>query len=137
MVTLYHREGAGYTAKAWRNASILSLVEKLPGNIPLISNETALLLFSTGRPAYELSELADHTIQTITNRYGDNLADPAQIIFRENGAALVLFNTRYQQFQELYGNQSIPRMENLTSDLSLYAQTAEGEIYFYSPTQLP
>jgi hypothetical protein len=137
LVSLYHREGAGYTAKAWRNAKILNLVEQLPGKTPIISNESALLLFYTGRPAYDLSELADQTIQTLANRYGDDLADPAQIIFRENGAALVLLNTRYQQFQELYGDKSAIRLKNLTRDLSLYAQTPDGEIYFYSPEQLP
>ncbi len=137
LVSLYHREGAGYTAKAWRNTKILNLVEILPAETPIISNESAFLLFYTGRPAYDLSELVDQTIQTLTNRYGDDLADPAQIIFRENGAALVLFNTRYQQFQELYGDKSAIRLKNLTRNLSLYAQTPDGEIYFYSPEQLP
>ena len=137
IVSRFHQEGAGYTSPAWRNMKLINLVEQLPGNIPIISNESAAVLFFTGRPAYDLSELADQTPQAINSRYGDDPGDPAQSVFRENGAALVLFNSRYQQFQELYGDQSILRQENLTRGLTLFAQTAEGEIYFYSPTQLP
>jgi hypothetical protein len=137
LVSRYHQEGAGYTGRAWQNSSIFKLVELLPGNLPIISNESAAVLFFTGRPAYDLSELADQTPQSIANRYGDDPADPAQRVFRVNGAALVLFYTSYQQFQELYGDQSSLRLDNLTRDLSLYAHTSDGDIYFYSPAQLP
>ncbi len=137
LVSSYHQGGAGYTSKAWRNAIIIKQVEQLPTDIQLISNESALVLFYTGRPAYDLSELAGLAPQTITNRYGDDPNDIPQKVFRENGAALILFNTSYQQFQELYGDQSIPRIENLTKDLTLYSQTADGEIYFYPSTPLP
>jgi 4-amino-4-deoxy-L-arabinose transferase-like glycosyltransferase len=137
LVSRYHQEGAGYTGSAWKNAAIFKLVEQLPGNIPIISNESAAVLFFTGRPAYDVSELTDQIPQPIANRYGDDPADPAQRAFRENGAALVLFYTRYQQFQGLYGDQSSLRLDNLTRDLSLFAHTSDGDIYFYSPTQLP
>jgi 4-amino-4-deoxy-L-arabinose transferase-like glycosyltransferase len=137
LVSLYHQEGAGYTGNAWQNAAIFKLVEQLPGNVPLISNESAAVLYFTGRPAYDLSVLSDQTAQSTSPRYGDDPADPTQKVFRENGAALVLFYTLYQQYKELYGDQSNLHLDNLTRDLSLYAHTSDGDIYFYSPAQLP
>jgi hypothetical protein len=137
LVAQYHQEGAGYTAKAWRNADIFKQIMQIPTNIPLISNESAMVLFFTDRPAYDISELADHVTQTITARYGDDTKDVPQQEFRENGAALILFNSSIQQFQELYGDQSAARLANFTQGLTLYSQTADGEIYFYPSTQLP
>jgi len=137
IVSQYHQYGSGYTSKAWRDSNIFNIIEQLPRNIPIISNESALVLFYTGRPAYDISELVDKEPQNITARYGDDPYDIPQKVFRENGAALVLFNSKWSQFQQLYGDQSIPRLENLTRDLSLYAQIADGEIYFYPSTMLP
>jgi 4-amino-4-deoxy-L-arabinose transferase-like glycosyltransferase len=137
LVTLYHQEGAGYTSKAWQNLYIIKQVEQLPANIPLISNESALLLFYTGRPAYDISELADQAPQSITARYGNDPNDPSEKVFSENGAALVLFNTSNQQFQELYGDQSAARLANFTRGLTLFSQTPDGEIFFYPSAQLP
>jgi len=137
IVSKYHQFGSGYTSRNWRKSETILIVEQLSPNIPLITNETALILFYTGRPAYEISELIDREPQNTTNRYGDDLNDPAQKAFRENGAALVLFNSSVYQFQQLYGDQTNQRMENFTRGLSLYAQTADGAIYFYPSTKLP
>ena len=137
IVSQYHQYGSGYTSKDWRNSSIFHILEQLPLNVPIISNESALVLFYTGRPAYDISELVDHKPQNISDRYGDDPNDPPQKAFRESGAALVLFNSRFSQFQQLYEDQSIPRLENLTRDLSLYSQTDDGVIYFYPSKQVP
>ncbi len=137
IVSQYHQYGSGYTSKAWRDSTIFNVIEQLPRDIPIISNDSALLLFYTGRPAYDISEIVDQEPQNITIRYGDEPNDPPQKIFRENGAALVLFNSILPQFQQLYGDQYIPRLENFTRDLSLYAHTSDGEIYFFPLAQLP
>ena len=137
IVSKYHQFGSGYTSCNWRKSGTILLVEQLSPNIPIITNETALVLFYTGRPAYEISELIDREPQDITNRYGDELNDPAQKAFRKNGAALVLFNSSVWQFQQLYGDQANHRLENFTRGLLLYAQTEDGIIYFYPSTQLP
>jgi 4-amino-4-deoxy-L-arabinose transferase-like glycosyltransferase len=137
LVAQYHQVGAGYTAKAWQGADIFNQIMQIPAKIPLISNESALVLFYTGRPAYDIAEIADHVSQTITARYGDDPMDVPQQEFRKNGAALILFNSINQQFQELYGAQSTARMKNFARGLTLASQTAYGEIYFYPPTQLP
>jgi 4-amino-4-deoxy-L-arabinose transferase-like glycosyltransferase len=137
IVAQYHQYGAGYTAKAWRDANIIKQIIQIPAKIPLISNESALVLFYTGRPAYDIAELADHVTQTITARYGDDPKDATQQEFRQNGAVLILFTSINQQFQELYGAQSTTRMANFTRGLTRASQTADGEIYFYPTTQLP
>jgi 4-amino-4-deoxy-L-arabinose transferase-like glycosyltransferase len=137
LVSRYHQEGAGYTAKAWRNADIFNRIQQIPANMPLISNESALVLFYTGRPAYDLSELTDQTPQAIPGQDGSDVNDLPRNISNENGVALILFSSIHQQFQDLYGDKSAVQLENLIRGLTLYFQTAEGEIYFYPSPQLP
>jgi hypothetical protein len=137
IVSQYHQNGSGYTSQYWRSSPTIHELEQLPPNIPIISNESALVLFYTGHPAYDISELLDREPQDITNRYGDDPNDPAQKAFRENGAALVLFNTSFWQFQQLYGDQTTSRLEYLIRGLLLYAQSSDGAIYFYPSTGLP
>jgi 4-amino-4-deoxy-L-arabinose transferase-like glycosyltransferase len=137
LVSRYHQDGAGYTAKDWRNAVIFNQLEQLPANIPLISNESAMVLFDTNRPAYDISELIDKSPQAITSRFGDDPNDIPQKAFLENGAALVLFNSIGPQFEQLYGDQSSTRLENFTRGLLLYSRTDDGAIYFYPTKQVP
>lgn len=137
LVSHYHQDGAGYTAKAWRGADIFSKIIQLPADIPLISNESALVLFYTNRPAYDISELVDQAPQTISAQYGADANDPPEKVFREDGAALVLFNSIGPQFQRLYGDQSPVRLENFTRGLQLYAHTADADIYFFPAAPLP
>jgi hypothetical protein len=133
-VLSHHQNGAGYTSRDWRASGTIQAVEQLPSKITIISNESAAVLFYTGRPAFDIVELIYHKPLTITTRYGDDPADPAQKAFRENGAALVLFNTSFWQFRQLYGNQTTQRLEYFTQGLFLYAQLGDGAIYFYNPT---
>ena len=138
VIVSYNRQyGSGYTSKALRNSKLIFVVEQLPSKIPIISNESALVLFYTGHPAYDISELMDAELQDITNRFGDDLSDPAQKAFRENGAALVLFDSIFWQLEHLYGTQTSQRMEYLTRGLSLYAQEEDGAVYFYPSAKLP
>jgi hypothetical protein len=137
IVSQYHQNGGGYTSQYARSSPTIHEVEQIPLNIPLISNESALVLFYTGRPAYDISELLDREPQVITNRYGDDPNDPAQKAFRENGGALVLFKSSIWQFEQLYGKQATSRLEYFVRDLSLYKQAYDGAIYFYPSTGLP
>jgi hypothetical protein len=137
IVSQYHQNGGGYTSQYARSSPTIHEVEQIPLNIPLISNESALVLFYTGRPAYDISELLDREPQVITNRYGDDPNDPAQKAFRETGGALVLFKSSIWQFEQLYGKQATSRLEYFVRDLSLYKQAYDGAIYFYPSTGLP
>ncbi len=131
IVSNYQQSGFGYTSRAWRDSETLQAIEKLPSNIPLISNESALVLFYTGRPAYDIPELINNVPQVLTNRFGDDPTDPVQKAFRENGAALVLFNSSLWQFNKIYGDQTNQRLDYLTRDLNIDAQLSDGAIYFY------
>jgi hypothetical protein len=135
IVSDYHQSGFGYTSRGWRSSETIEAIEKLPSNIPLISNESALVLFYTGRPAYDISELVNNEPKALTNRFGDDPTDPVQNEFRYNGSALALFNTYNWQFYQLYGDQTAERMQNLTKDLYLYAQLKDGAIYMYNPPE--
>jgi hypothetical protein len=95
IVLQYHQFGSGYTSRAVRNSETIRALEQLPSNIPLISNESALVLFYNDHPAYDISELTNDAPLKRFTRYGDDPTDPAQIAFRENGAALVLFNSSF------------------------------------------
>ena len=130
IVNRYHQNGAGYTDRYWQASQTIRTIEQLPSNIPLISNESAAVLFYTNRPAYDVIELVGDQPQAFI-RYGDDPTDPAQIKFRENGAALALFNSSIWQFKRLYGDEAAKRMENFTRGLYLYAQLEDGAIYFY------
>ncbi len=135
-ITIYHNQGAGYTAPAYRQSKFIQAVMLLPPNIPLISNESALVLFYTGRPAYDITELADKSPTDVEAQYGADLDDPPQKAFRQQGAALVLFKSAYWQLDPIYGDQTATRLQSLTSGLTVQTQTNDGSIYFYpSPGQ--
>ena len=127
----YHQIGAGYTDRYWRASETIRAIEQLPSSMTLISNESAAVLFYTNRPAYDTSELTGDKPRSFT-RFGDDPTDPAQIEFRDNGAALVLFNTSLWQFKRLYADQATKRMDYFTRGLYLYAQLEDGAIYFYN-----
>ena len=127
----YHQNGSGYTSQYWRNSETIRTIKQLPANIPLVSNESAAIYFYTNRPAYDISELINDKSASDT-RYGDDPTDPAQTAFRNNGAALVLFNSSYWQFFRLYGDQTDQRLEYFAQGLYLYDQLGDGSIYFYN-----
>jgi hypothetical protein len=77
--------------------------------------------------------LINNEPQVLTGRFGDDPTDSVQKAFRENGDALVLFNSSFWQFNKIYGDQTNQRLDNLTQGLYLYAQLRDGAIYMYSP----
>ena len=134
IVSNFHQSGFGYTSREWRASETIAAIEKLPSNIPIISNESAAVLFHSNRSAYDISELIDGKPISFS-RYGDDPADPAQAAFRNKGAALALFNSIFWQFNQLYGDQTAERIENFTQGLYLYAQLKDGAIYMLHPPE--
>jgi hypothetical protein len=127
----YHQNGAGYTSRSWRNSQTIQAIQQLPPDISLISNESALVYFYTNRPAYDISELTEGKPQSFT-AYGADPTDPAQDAFRSQGAALILFNSSYWQFNSIYLGQTDARLRKFTEGLYRFAQLDDGSIYFYS-----
>lgn len=129
----YHQAGFGYTSKYWQESPTVKAVQELPPDVALISNEAAVLLFYTGRTSYEIPELIYSNYPLEFSRYGDNPNDQAQRLFRENKAALVLFDDIYFQFERLDDSNAHERLEAFIQGLYVFSDYADGTIYFYTP----
>ncbi len=68
-------------------------------------------------------------------RYGDEMDDPIQKLFREDGAALVLFDAIYWEMYPIFGEETPQRLEAFTQGLRLYSDSWDGGIYFYSEAE--
>lgn len=128
----YHQAGYGYTSKYWRESPTVKAVLEMPPNIALISNEAAVLQFYTERPVYEIPELiySEHPMEF--SHYGDDSNDQAQKLFRENKAALVLFDDIYYQFERLDTTNAQERLDTFIQGMNVYADYGDGTIYFYT-----
>jgi hypothetical protein len=126
-----HDHGYGYTDKAWQSSELIEKVEELPLDTSIISNEADAILLHVNRPAYRIPELEQRKKVAVFDSFGQDYEDKIQQIFRENGAALVLFDTVYWQFVPIYYHKTEERLEAFTSGLYLFSEAADGEIYFY------
>lgn len=127
-----HRDGAGYTSAVWANSPTIRAVKELSPGIALISNESAAILFLTGRPAYDMSILYDTTPSENDTRYGDDLDDPIQRLFRTDQAVLVIFpGSFYWQLFPIYGDRTQDKLDSLFKDLRVEQSLADGVIYRY------
>ncbi len=92
-------------------------------------------MFLADRPAYTLQEVfAQEPLETF-NAYGQG-DDPSQRAFRQQGAALVLFNASLTEDFSKYGDRAAERLAALTDGLALYYQGEDGAIYFYDQSAL-
>lgn len=135
IIQQYHAIGAGYTGLSWRNSETLEAVRKLPANLAIVSNETGAILLNTGKPAYEVFEIYLEKPLTVFTRFGDDPNDTSQVEFRQQHSALVLFDTVFYQLESLYSTKTTERLQALTEGLEIFADTADGAIYFYSPKE--
>jgi len=117
--------------RAWENSAIVQAVEQLPKDTPVISTRPNILLLWADRPAYPLIMNFSSAFLSQTGPYGSDPQDPLQVIFRQDGAALVDFNDLSPQFIQKYGKDSAMRLDLLIKGLVVYRQTAEATIYFY------
>ncbi len=126
-----HTQGSGYTSRAWRTSAAILAARSLPGDSALISNDSAALMFLAGHAAYDIPELERREERDVFLMFGEDRLDPIERIFREEGAALVLFSSARGQFMGLYGDRADARIEALTGGLEIYADTPDGTIYIY------
>jgi 4-amino-4-deoxy-L-arabinose transferase-like glycosyltransferase len=126
--TELHDTGAGMIA--WRNSEMLNQIQALPGDIPIISNESATILFYLDRPTYDIPDLITREPTELFTRFGQ--ADThADRLFREEGAALALFYTAPYQFYWIYFEDTEQRLSALTDGLYVYSTSEAGTVYFY------
>ena len=133
-VTIQHENAIGFAGPVWRESETLHAVSSLPQDIDLISNESTVLELYLNRPAYNIPELmpGGETAQGI--RFGDGPSGEERI-FREDGAALILFDTIRPQLQLIYPGEGDLRTELLTWGLTPYAELSDGTIYYYPADQ--
>ena len=117
--------------RAWENSAIVQAVEGLPKGTPIISTRPNILLLWADRPAYPLIMNFTSAFLSQSGPYGSDPQDPLQVIFRQDGAALVDFNDLSPQFIQKYGKDSAARLDLLIKGLVLYRQKPEATIYFY------
>jgi hypothetical protein len=124
-----HTDGLGYIADAWQNSPTIQAVRGVPEGTPVITNETAAVLFLTGRSAYTLQEAyATEPLQT-SELYGSDLTDKAQQAFQKGGA-LVIFDTIRGQISGLYGDETQARLDGMTNGLRQEFRGDDGAVYY-------
>ena len=126
-----HDEGRGYTARGWHNPGILDDVAVIPPSVPLISNDVDAIMLYLDRPAYRIPELERRQLVGEFARFGADSRDGVQRLFREEGAALVLFGSIRGQFIDLYGEKGDARLLAFTEGLEVAADRWDGVIYYY------
>jgi hypothetical protein len=130
MVIGMHKTGAGYTSRRWTESETIAAVRRLPSSIALISNEPMPILLHADQWPHGIEELSRLEPLSVFTRYGDGDGE-RQRLFREDGAALVLFDNALNQFSNLYPQRSLERLEALTDGLSAFSVGNDGAIYFY------
>ncbi|NPV76160.1 MAG: hypothetical protein HPY59_07265 [Anaerolineae bacterium] len=127
------QQGMGFNALSWKQSDTIHALQKLPEDSLLVTNEEMAVYYLTGRSAYPLAEIyTDQPLETFS-RYGDGdlSGDEAQQVFRQKGAALVLFNSITTQLEPIYGAQTNERIQALTRDLKVVFRGEDGSIYQY------
>ncbi len=127
------RDGLGFMTQRWQQSEVIAAVRQLPQDTILVTNEPKAVLILTGRVPYTLKEIFFRTALNPFTRYGDGVLreDEPQELFRQSGAALVLFNSIQDQLHGLYDQQTEERISVLTEGLTMYFQGSDGAIYFY------
>jgi hypothetical protein len=128
-----HENGAGYTSPTWRKSATIQAAMSLPADIPLISNEPIAVLFYVGYWPHELSVTGEPGVPSSYTRYGDG-ADEMESIFRDQHAALILFDTIYAQIGGEYQGETQARVQALTNGLTVEFKGNDGAIYTYPPS---
>jgi len=127
-LAMFYHTGDGLTAYRWDHSETINAVRSLPSDKPVISNDWELLLLWTDRPIYGLW-LTFPTGSPQEVRYGANSADPAQMVFCEQGAALVVFDDFSSQVRTQIGESYLDRLPTLFAGLSVFGKYPDGTIY--------
>jgi 4-amino-4-deoxy-L-arabinose transferase-like glycosyltransferase len=135
MLEDYHREGYGYLGLRWRHSSTRLETMELPADIPLISNENSMLAFWLDRPVYPLPEVVHLKPEPFDVPFGERTDDEIQQVFRQRGAALVVFDTIRWQLDVLYFEHTPERLDGMLNGLRVYGDYNDGAIYFYPTTK--
>ena len=126
--------GLGYTSPDWRDSPTIQAMKALPADSTIVTNETMAVLFLTGRIAYPYAEIYLDKPLAIYSEYGNgdlSSDNGQQRLFRDNKAALVLFDSLSSQLESIYGDQTAERIQKLTRGLQVSFKGSDGAIYYY------
>jgi hypothetical protein len=126
--------GLGYNSLEWRSSATIQAVKALPSGALIVTNEQTAVLYLTGRASYPMMEpfQADTGAPFTTYGNGNLENDPAERAFRQDQAALVLFNSINDQLQPYYGARTAEKVASLTKGLYTSFQGKDGAIYYYA-----
>ncbi len=133
-ISSLHDEGRVYSTKRWQPSALIQEVDHIAEDVPIISNQAPAIYFYLDRPAYDIPELSRKEPLPEYYRFGNDVQDKVQKVFREEGAALVLFDTAYWDFWPLYGDDTQARLDKLIDGLYLDFEATDGGIYYYRNT---
>ena len=125
------RQGRGFTSRAWQTSSTIEAIQDISPDVPLITNESVAILLYTNRAAYDFHPVFSEHPAEMNTRFGDDLNDAVSVIFREDGAALVLFNSIFWQLEPLDYDRAKAKIEAFTEGLDIFFESTDGAIYFY------
>ncbi|MFV2044806.1 MAG: hypothetical protein ACC700_16420 [Anaerolineales bacterium] len=131
LVSDLHHKGRGFTGLSWQSSGTMEAVYLLDPNIPLVSNETAAIMLLTNRSPFEIPELESNVPSPTNFAFGEG-DTRAELAFREEGAALVLFDNFQWQMRALHGERTSERLDAFVDGLFLYSDFLDGSIYFYA-----
>jgi hypothetical protein len=131
LLTQYHEQGSGFSREYWHHSQLMQVVQELPEDSILISNESEAILLWLNRPSYRVPEIWHRKHIEPFTQFGEIQDDPIEKIFREEEAALILFSSVADQFFVLYGHDSKSRLDAFVDGLFTYAEREDGAIYFY------
>ena len=126
-----HRYGKGYTSAAWQTSPTIEAVRVIHPDVPIITNESVVVLLYTDRYAYDLPQLYSFQPFEKNARVGVDRSNHTAAIFREDGAALVLFNSIFKQLEPIYHDRTKSMVETLIEGLDVVFESTDGAIYFY------
>lgn len=130
-----HWEGGGYSSREWQSSEVISALSGLPQEVQLISNDIDGIMFYLNRPAFRVPELESGKPTLQFRPFGKGGDNEVERTFREEGAALVLIEPVYWQFEVLYKERTEERLEAFTRGLPKYFSSGDGAIYFYEPKE--
>jgi hypothetical protein len=126
-----HRDGNGYTGRAWMQSPVIEALKELPADTQIITDQPDAVLFLTGRPAHWIPEIVAHEPVRDFLRFGDG-GTYQEDIFRDRESALVLFHGFYQQMQAVYFGQTDSRIASMLNGLTAFRQfDGFSGIYYY------
>ena len=124
-----HDTGSGYTAKAWRGLPILAVLDQIPEEIPIVSDDIEAVTFFARRPAFLLPDLNEAIPREEWKPFGQTPSDQAEMAFAERGGFLVLFSSALPRLREVYGEEAGLRRDVLVTGLDLVYEGADGAVY--------